>query len=70
MPSFPVQTPQRCYAAVVERGVLARAADYLPNGCGKVFVVSTEDVWRHQGAAIEQSLAAVHFERLFLPGGE
>jgi hypothetical protein len=52
MPSFRVQTPQHSYSAVVERGVIASAAQYLPPGAGKVFVVSSEDVWRHQGGRL------------------
>src|SRR5579871_4827013 len=70
MPSFRVETPHHCYFAHVERGIVARAAAYLPPKTGKIFVISTEDVWRHQGAAIERGLAAVHHEVLHLPGGE
>jgi len=70
MPSFRVETPQRCYSIVVERGAIARAAAHVPEKAGKVFVVSTEDVWRHQGARLGQALAARAHEVLFLPGGE
>ena len=70
MPTFCVETPQRNYSAVVERGVVARSAQYIPAKAGKVFVVSTEDVWRHQGPALEKALADVDHARLFLPGGE
>ena len=70
MPSYLVETPQRRYSAVVERGIVARAAGHLPPQAGKVFVVSTEDVWRHQGGALEQGLAGRAHEVLFLPGGE
>jgi len=70
MPEFRVETPQRCYPAIVERGIVARAAEYVPPKSGKVFVVSTEDVWRHQGAALASALAGVGHEALFLPGGE
>jgi 3-dehydroquinate synthase len=70
MPSFRVETPQRCYDAIVERGILGRAAEYLPAPPGKVFVVSTEDVWGHQCARVEHALANVPHEVLFLPGGE
>src|SRR5437764_4663586 len=70
MPTFHVETPQRCYSAVVERGVLAHAAQYVPAGAGKVFVVSTEDVWRHVGATLARGLAGIAFEVLHLPGGE
>ena len=51
MPTFRVETPQRSYDAVVERGVVALAARYIPAGVGKVIVVSEENVWRYRGAA-------------------
>src|SRR5262245_37046469 len=70
MPSFEVKTPQRNYRAIVERGTLARAAEYLPAKAGKVFVVTTEDVWNHQGAALEKGLAGARYGKLLLPGGE
>ena len=34
MPSFRVETPQRVYEAVVERGALARVAQFLPSEKG------------------------------------
>jgi hypothetical protein len=52
MPSFRVETPQERYTAFVERGILGRAGEFVPQSAGKVFVVTTEDVWRHQGAAL------------------
>ncbi|MBZ5583239.1 MAG: 3-dehydroquinate synthase [Acidobacteriia bacterium] len=70
MPSFAVETPHGRYAALVERGSLAAVAQHLPQNRGKVFVVSTEDVWRHQGAALERGLAGVEHEIIHLPGGE
>src|ERR1017187_4334013 len=70
MPTFHVETPPVSYDAVVERGILERAASYVPAKAGKVFVVSTEDVWRHQCARLEHGLAAIPHEVLFLPGGE
>jgi 3-dehydroquinate synthase len=70
MPSFRVETSQYSYAAIVERGIIGRAAQSIPAKAGKVFVVSTEDVWRHQGPALESGLADVAHEVLFLPGGE
>jgi 3-dehydroquinate synthase len=70
MPEFRVETPQRCYPAIVQRGVVARTAEYLPIHSGKIFVVSTEDVWRHQGAALASALANSDYDALFLPGGE
>ncbi len=70
MPSFRVETPQGCYSAFVERGIIGRAAEFVPVRAGKVFVVSTEDVWRHQGAALAVGMRDVAHEILYLPGGE
>ena len=70
MPVFRVETPHCCYEAIVERGALAQVARCLPPTAGKVFVVSTEDVWSHQCARLENSLAGLPHEVLFLPGGE
>ena len=70
MPSFSVETPQRCYDAIVERGILSRTAEYVPPKAGKVFVVSTADVWKHAGGALERGLSGREYEVLYLPGGE
>src|ERR1700693_4093632 len=68
--SFRVETPQRCYSAIVERGILEHAAEHVPPTKGKVFVVSTEDVWRHQGQPLSRGLSAMPHEVLYLPVGE
>jgi 3-dehydroquinate synthase len=70
LPSFEVKTPQHTYRATVERGILARAAEHLPPKAGKVFVVTTKDVWRHQGEALTAGLSGHPHETLYLPGGE
>jgi 3-dehydroquinate synthase len=70
MPEFRVATAPRGYSAMVERGLLGRAAEYIPARCGKIFLVTTADVWRHQGGALDRGLAGVNYERLELPGGE
>ena len=70
MPTFFIDTPQRRYSAIVERGCCDRVRDYLTAGSGKVFVISTQDVWRHQGHRMERGLQGVPFETVFLPGGE
>ena len=70
MPTYQVETPQRCYAAIVERGVIGQAAHYIPPKSGKVFVVTTEDVWFHAGAPLVAGLAGVSYDVLHLPGGE
>jgi 3-dehydroquinate synthase len=70
MPSFRVETPLHSYSAIVERGVIGQVAQHLPKHIGKVFVVSTEDVWRHQGGALARGLTGIPHEVLYLPGGE
>jgi 3-dehydroquinate synthase len=70
MPTFRVETPRRVYPVVVNRGVVRHAAHLLPERRGKLFVISTDDVWLHQGAALETGLAGVVYETIFLPGGE
>jgi 3-dehydroquinate synthase len=70
MPTYLVETPQRCYSAIVERGVIGQAAAYIPPKTGKVFVVTTADVWKHAGAPLRAALASVPYEVLNLPGGE
>jgi 3-dehydroquinate synthase len=70
MLSFRVETPQRCYSAIVERGLIGRTAEFIPAKTGKVFVVSTEDVWRHLGPAVSSGLAGIAHEVIYLPGGE
>ncbi|MCX6628806.1 MAG: 3-dehydroquinate synthase, partial [Candidatus Solibacter sp.] len=70
MPTYQVETPQQRYAAIVERGVIGQAAQYIPPKAGKVFVVTTEDVWRHAGAQLAAGLAGVSYHVLHLPGGE
>ena len=54
----------------VERGIIGRLAGRLPAKHGKLFVVSTEDVWRHRGEALARALAGEDHELIFLPGGE
>ncbi len=70
MPTYQIATSQHRYPAIVQRGVIRSAAQYLPATAGKVFVVSTEDVWRHCGRALAQALEGTPYEELFLPGGE
>lgn len=70
MPSFGISTPQGNYCAVVERGLLGSVARYLPAGKGKIFVVTTADVWVHAGKQLTDGLAGLAFEQILLPGGE
>jgi 3-dehydroquinate synthase len=70
MPGFRVETPQRAYDAIVERGSLVRIADFLPARAGKLFVVTTADVWDFHGARVERALEGRPHQVLFFPGGE
>ena len=70
MPTFVVTTPQRTYPAVVERGCLARLGGFLPERAGKIFVVTTADVWQPHAARLAPGLAGRSHEILFFPGGE
>src|SRR5437016_9841802 len=70
MPGFRVETPQRAYDAIVERGSLGRITEFLPARAGKLFVVTTEDVWGFHGAQLEQALAGRSYQVSFFPGGE
>src|SRR3954452_8472906 len=70
MPSYLVETPQGKYSAVIERGAIEQTGRFIPPKAGKVFVVTTADVWQHAGAPLQAALAGVSFETLYLPGGE
>ncbi len=72
MASFLVRTAACEYPCLVERGALRRLAEHLPRKAGKIFVVTTEDVWRPHGKRITDALAAAGkaAEVLYFPGGE
>jgi 3-dehydroquinate synthase len=70
MPSYVVDTPQRRYQAIVEHGILERTGDFIPAGTGKVFVVTTEDVWQYQSSRLARGLAGRSHEIVLFPGGE
>ena len=53
MPSFRVETPQRAYDAIVERGAISRLTDVLPAKAGTAFVVTTADVWQPHGRKVK-----------------
>ena len=70
---YNVSTPQQTYSAVVERGGIARLADFLPTEgklAGKIFVITTRDVWELHGARVREALRARDSEVLFFAGGE
>jgi 3-dehydroquinate synthase len=70
MPQFEVITPQSTYLAVVERGAISRLSDFLPAGRGRIFVVSTREVWLLHGERVRGALNDREFETLFISGGE
>jgi len=70
MPTYRVETPQRCYPIVVERGGISRLPEFVPARAGKVFFVSTEDVWRHHGDFLSRTIEDLPHEVLFFQGGE
>jgi 3-dehydroquinate synthase len=70
MPSYVVETPQSRYQIVVERGVLSNLRDYIPAHTGKMFFVSTSDVWDLHGAALADTVRDLAHETLLFPGGE
>ena len=67
MPAHAVNTRTDSYTCTVERCILSRVAKYLPEKHGKLFVVTTEDVWKLHGAKLIGQFA---FDVLFFPGGE
>src|ERR1700761_6742572 len=70
MAVFAVKTAQSTYQNVVERGVLQRAAAYIPEHTGKLFVVTTEDVWNLHGEKLRAQFTDGALQVLFFPGGE
>jgi 3-dehydroquinate synthase len=70
MPSFRVETPQRAYDAIVERGCLSRVGDFVPPRAGIVFVITTADVFKLHGRSLHKAIANHTHKVLFFPGGE
>jgi 3-dehydroquinate synthase len=70
MPSYVVQTPERCYPILVERGGVSKLREYIPARAGTIFFVSTEDVWQLHGATVVAAVAKIPHQTLFFPGGE
>jgi 3-dehydroquinate synthase len=65
MPSHVVTTGTQRYECHIDRGILSRVAEFIPAKAGKVFIVTTEDVWKLHGAAM-----TFPHEIVFFPGGE
>jgi 3-dehydroquinate synthase len=70
MPSFAVTTAAQRYEAVVERGALSQLGEAIPERVGKLFVVTTADVWQYHGKAFLAALEGRACEVLYYPGGE
>ena len=70
MPTFIVRTRQRDYPAVVERGAISQLPRHIPESAGKIFVVTTEDVWEPHGHRVTAALEDRPHRILFFPGGE
>ncbi len=76
MPVFTVQTSGCVYPNIVQRGIVNDLALYLPEKVGKIFVITTEDVWRLHGTALQAHWAEPNRARasdqhvLFFAGGE
>jgi 3-dehydroquinate synthase len=70
MPSFPVTTATSRYDAIVEHGALSRLAEFIPARAGRIFVVTTPDVWQLHGNAFAAGMGKHSFQTLFFPGGE
>jgi len=70
MPTFAVRTPHATYSVEVRKGALDALPGYIPPRTGKVFVVTTEDVWKWHGDQFTRSLAGRDFQTLLFPGGE
>jgi 3-dehydroquinate synthase len=70
MPSYVVETPQRRYPIVVERGGLSKLGEHIPTPAGKLFFLSTEDVWQLHGDALLRGIGNLSHEVLFFCGGE
>jgi 3-dehydroquinate synthase len=74
MPQFDVATPQRTYTAVVERNGIARLREFLTpaDGAipGKIFAVTTSDVWELHGSRLRSAIGDLLFETLIFAGSE
>ena len=70
MPVFQVKVQPQWYSAIVERGVLERILQFIPARVGKIFVVSTDDVWQLHGERIRLGLGGLVYDVILLPGGE
>jgi 3-dehydroquinate synthase len=70
VPTFQVAAGGHRYDCIVERGIVSRASAYIPERAGKVFVVTTADVWQLYGDRFTEGLGSANAQVLFFPGGE
>jgi 3-dehydroquinate synthase len=70
MPSFFVRAPGAEYECVVARGALGELGRRVPAKAGKLFVVTTADVWGLYGERFLGTLDGRPCQTLFFPGGE
>lgn len=67
---FEVRTGQHTYQNVVQRGVLQRVSEYLPESASRLFAITTEDVWRLHGDVLRRQFSDASLQVLLFPGGE
>lgn len=70
MPTFEVKTAQRTYPSIVERGILQQVGRFIPRNTGKLFIITTEEVWRLHGKRLENRLTQYEHFVLKLAEGE
>jgi 3-dehydroquinate synthase len=70
MPRFAVTTASARYDALVERGCLVRLPDHIPPRSGRIFVVSTSDVWVLHGPSFTTAIGGRAFHLITFAGGE
>ena len=70
MARYQVATPQQTYPVVIERGVTGRLSEFIPEGRGRIFVVTTRDVWELHGGVVTAALGAFDYQVIFFAGGE
>lgn len=70
MPTFEVHTSQRTYPTVIERGITKRIRGFFPPAVEKIYIITTEDVWRLHGSRLDHKFAEMELHVLFFPVGE
>lgn len=67
---YQVSTAHESYPVIVERGAIARLPEFIPAGSGRIFVVTTKDVWKLHGDRFSEAFGKGGFEKLIFAGGE